>query len=945
MRSMIRVNLKSVCVLLVSSFLLIVTAQGAVEGREENVERTCPLPEHPRPDFVRSEWCNLNGYWSFRFDAENTGVQQQWFHDTSSFSQQILVPFSWGAPLSGVEDKADIGWYARAIQISQSWAGKRVFLVIGASDWETSAWLDGKLLGTHRGGYTPFEFELTSHALPGNQHLLVLRVEDTPHRFKLEGKQGYGPARGIWQTPYLEARGIVSCETVHFTPDVVNEKVKVNVTLLEAAPRNLTLRVEFDAKLSLRPTIVGIPEGAAEKSFEIPILNPRLWSLEDPFLYETVVSLTGDGLIEDRVKTYFGMRDISIAPFPGKGYPYVALNGKPIYLQMALDQAYHPDGFYTFPTDEFMRNEILRTARLGLNGIRIHVKVGIPRKLYWADRLGILVMADVPNSWGEPTNEMRAETETALRGMIRRDYNHPAIFSWVLFNETWGLRFEEDGYSENVRQWVSSTYDLAKALDPSRLVEDNSANRGDHVVTDINSWHAYRPGRGWKEHLGEVSSKTFPGSAWNFVKGREQSGQPLLNSECGNVWGYEGSTGDVDWSWDYHIMINEFRRHPKIGGWLYTEHHDVINEWNGYFRYDRSRKFPGFGELAEGMSIRDLHAPVYVSTGSELCREVPVGAELEVPLWISVLETDLPVDGRLRLKSKLWGWDQLGQKRFFSESDRMVAAEAWTSEELAPMQLKMPDEAALAVLSLSLEDRMGVPLHRNFTTFLVTDGISARDQIRYLDSQRVRLLRFTPDSFTDATWSERHWEVMKGLKVNGAGHGFFEYRIPWPRALKVADIQEALFVIELSAKELYAKDRSERAELEGNYMRGGGVNDRSLNSNSYPMTDEETYPSTVRVRVNDTVVGVVFLEDDPADHRGVLSWHSQLDNGYLQEAGSYGYLTRLAIKPGVLQTAASAGKMVIRLEVDSSSSGGVAIYGERFGRYPLDPTVAFVLKQ
>ena len=115
------------------------------------------------------------------------------------------------------------------------------------------------------------------------------------------------------------------------------------------------------------------------------------------------------------------------------------LNNKPIYLQLALDQAYHPDGFYTFPTDEFMRDEIIRSRRIGLNGQRVHVKIEIPRKLYWADKLGFLIMADVPNSWGEPDEDMRRETQVALEGMIDRDFNHPSIFSWVIFNETWGL--------------------------------------------------------------------------------------------------------------------------------------------------------------------------------------------------------------------------------------------------------------------------------------------------------------------------------------------------------------------------------------------------------------------------------------------------------------------------------------------------------------------------
>jgi hypothetical protein len=907
---------------------------------------TIPLPEHPRPDLQRADWLNLNGYWDFCFDPHDRGLEEKWYETANHFTERVLVPFSWGAPLSGVGDDADIAWYARSIEIPNSWAGKRLFLVVGASDWETQVWLNGRGLGIHRGGYTPFEFELPSQAAPGKDHLLVVRVDDAPREFKLEGKQGYGPARGIWQTPYLEARGSSCIDFVHFTPDINKEKVNVRVGLLEPASQNLTLHAEVDPVEA--PAISSdllIPRDVSETEFEIPISNPRLWSLKDPFLYHATIAITGSGLEEDRVHSYFGMREIAVLPIPGHDYPYIALNGEPIYLQMALDQAYHPEGYYTFPSDQFMRDEILRSLQLGLNGIRIHVKVGIPRKLYWADRLGLLVMADVPNSWGKPDENMREETLTALKGMIKRDYNHPSIFSWVLFNETWGLRFEEQGYTPEVQQWVASMYELAKELDPSRLVEDNSANRQDHVVTDINSWHVYLPGTRWREHLDEVSSRTFPGSNWNFVEGRRQQSQPLLNSECGNVWGYEGSTGDVDWSWDYHIMINEFRRKPKIAGWLYTEHHDVINEWNGYFRYDRSPKYTGFSEFVDGMSIRDLHAPVYLSTGDQLCREVRPGSVVEVPLWISVLCSDSQVAGELSLKARFWGWNQLGQKRLLSETRRPVSVLPWMSEEIDPLRLEMPTEPMLAILSLWLEDSLGCPLHRNFTTFLVADRFSSRDEIQSINGAEVRYLRFAPNTFSDTSWSEKHWQVLNGLKVNGAGHGFFEYRIPWPESLRLEDIKEAVLCMELSAKQLLAKDLLPGGELEGDYMRGGGVDDRTLNPNSYPMTDDDRYASTVRLRINGDSIGVAYLEDDPADHRGVLSWHSQLGDRRLREAGSYGYLTRFGMNRKVLERSSSTGEIIIRLEVDSSSSGGVAVYGERFGRYPFDPTLALVLSQ
>ena len=165
----------------------------------------------------------------------------------------------------------------------------------------------------------------------------------------------------------------------------------------------------------------------------------RLWSLGDPFLYEVEVSFE-----DDVVHSYFGMRKISTKILPGTDYPYVALNNKPIYLQLALDQSYHPHGYYTFPDDNFIKDEILRTKSIGLNGIRVHIKVEVPRKLYWADKLGLLVVEDLPNSWGEPNKLMKAESEYTLKEMIKRDYNHPSIFSWVLFNEQWGLSTKND---------------------------------------------------------------------------------------------------------------------------------------------------------------------------------------------------------------------------------------------------------------------------------------------------------------------------------------------------------------------------------------------------------------------------------------------------------------------------------------------------------------------
>jgi len=830
------------------------------------------------------------------------------------------------------------------VKVPESWQDKRVFLVVGACDWLTKGWFDGRALGEHRGGYTPFDFDLTPHVKWGQDQPIVLRVDDTPHPFKLEGKQGYGAAKGIWQTIYLEARPALHLSSLHYSPDIEAGKVTVKAQFNAAAPAGTKLVLHFKTG-TVPDATQAVASGAKEVQFDVPVPNAHLWSLDDPFLYEVDAALISSGA-EDHVGTYFGMRKIGITKLPGTEFPYVALNNKPIYLQLTLDQSYHPDGFYTFPSDAFMRDEILRSKRIGLNANRIHIKVEVPRKLYWADRLGLLIMADVPNFWGEPTPEAQQESEFALRGMVARDFNHPAIFSWVTFNETWGL-FTKQGnkrtYLPATQDWVIRMYHLAKQLDPTRLVEDNSPCNGDHTETDLNTWHDYLPGYAWRERLDQVVKDTHAGSTWNFIGGRQQGNQPLFNSECGNVWGYEGSTGDVDWSWDYHIMMNEFRRHPKIGGWLYTEHHDVINEWNGYYRYDRSEKFTGLDALAPGMTVADLHSPFYLSTGDQLCRDVKPGEGVEVPLFASFL-TDRAPGKSLVLRSELYGWNTLGQRGTYHQTSQPMLFEPWMTKELHALKVTMPSQPALAILALSLENEAGVVLQRNFTTFLVASGPTPRVESLKAAGSDLRVVRFAPHTFKDASWSQKQWNVLDGLKVNGAGHGYFEYRLPWPEGLDFKKLAGASFIMEASAKQLFGKDREGAKQEEGDFMLGKGTHDPSRLPNSYPMTDTVTFPSEVRVRVNGVVAGTFSLPDDPADHRGILSWHSQPHDKKLREAGSYGYLVQATLPEAALKAAAEGKEIVIRLEVDSALPGGLAIYGERFGRYPLDPTLVFTLK-
>jgi hypothetical protein len=329
--------------------------------------------------------------------------------------------------------------------------------------------------------------------------------------------------------------------------------------------------------------------------------------------------------------------------------------------------------------------------------------------------------------------------------------------------------------------------------------------------------------------------------------------------------------------------------------------------------------------------------------GSELSREVEPGQEVEVPVWASFMVSEAPSQ-TLRLRTMLTGWDSLGRSRWFGSQTREVEFKPWLSRELAPLEVRMPEVPCLAILATSLEDSSGNMLQRNFTTFVVRNGAAPRFEEVGSGGDRARVVRFAPSTFSAAQWSRKQWNVLDGLKVNGAGHGFFEYRLPWPKDLDLDSISGASLVFEASAKQLFGKDKEGAVKQEGDFMLGKGTHDPSLNPNSYPMTDTLKTPSAVRVRFGSLSLGSFDLPDDPADHRGILSWHFQKKDKRLREAGSYGYLVNATVPLQALRKAAEAGELLIRFEVDPSLPGGLALYGESFGRYPLDPTLVLSLR-
>ncbi len=902
-----------------------------------------PLPEHPRPNFERPVWQNLNGYWQFKPDSTNIGLTKNWQNEAEFFDQKILVPFSWASPASEIKlPKVNVGWYYRTFEIEKKkeWNNKEVFLNFCASDFNTTVWINDKNIGSHSSGYTPFDFNISKYLIEG-KNKIVVRVEDEELRNRPSGKQYYGNAKGIWQTIYLDARPENYISLIHFTPDIDKQEVTVKIQFAEETkfPVNFSLKgtnnsIYFSKEISANTKVA---------SFTISIENMKLWDLDNPFLYEVKAKVSGENT-DDEISTYFGMRKISAVKIPGKDFEYVALNNNPIYMKLSLDQSYHPEGFYTFPSDKFMKEEIQRAKDLGLNGLRIHIKAEIPRKLYWADKLGLLIMEDVPNFWGEPDSTAKANWEQVAREEISRDYNHPSIFSWVLFNETWGL-FSKDStgrrsYTKETQDWVREWYHKTKKADPTRLVEDNSPCNWDHVITDINTWHRYSPARHWAGFLDEILENTYPGSTNNFIGGNVQGNQPMFNSECGAVWGYSGSTGDIDITWEYHIMINEFRKRPKIAGFLFTEFHDVINEWNGYYRFDRSKKIFGLDELCKGMTMKDFHADLYVVAGKDFYQDFKGGSTIEIPVGISAVTNDIPEN--LKIKYSVYGWNEIGDKVEISTGEIDATAKPFSFTKLKPVKFTLPNENIVAIFATILEDENRNIIQRNFVPFKVS-GDKLKDLITITQS---------PSDYTETSWDIKYLSPQNGNKVWGMGSGFFEYKFKLPKDLILDDIKSIEFRAELASRFPQAKYLEDGdAERIGMTVVSEKGTDNGYGKNSYPQTDEKLFGSLVKITANDEIITEVELSDDPADHRGILSWINQKPEWewgsddrtpwLLDEAGSYGYLVKADFDESLVKRVLGKGEITMRLYVNESTKnrGGLSVYGKNSGMYPMDLTI------
>lgn len=919
----------------VGGFFLLVSLGVVGWAWASRAQAEAPRPEHPRPDFRREAWLNLNGTWSFDFDPEDVGEKEGWFRpEGHTFTRSIRVPFPWEAPLSGVADTAYQGaaWYQRPLVWPAEWTGQRIILKFGAVDWQARIWINDTFIGEHSGGYTPFEFDITDVLQPAGGEpsptLLTVRAFDNTSPEQPTGKQSgwYTRTSGIWQTVYLEARPATFLEQVHVVPSLARRQAEFRVAVVAEAATSGTLVLETDPdELGSAPfprieKPLSLFPGRSEHTFTVDLPDPQPWSPATPNLYFVRLTLTSPASPPDVVHTYFGLRDIGTGRFAGQDFQYITLNGQPIYLLGALDQSFHPEGIYTFPSDEVARMDIVRAKEFGLNFLRLHIKVEEPRFLYWADRLGVLLMCDMPD-FSAYTATSQAHYERTLRDTIARDFNHPSIFAWCLFNETWGLGGGEYRRQFDRHAWVRSMFNLAHALDPTRLVEDNSACLYDHVITDINSWHFYiNDYPSARDHIAHVVANTFPGSPFNYAEGCQQADAPLINSEYGGI---SAGHGDQDISWCFKYLTNELRKHAKIGGYVYTELMDIEWEHNGFMNYDRTVKEFGYDEISPGFSLADLNNLDFLILDSPPCPSVQPGGSLNIPLAFSHFS------GRnldeLVLQWRLDGLDADGQWwGSLIAGSRRVHVVPWTVVALPELTLRLPDQRMVGVLTCWVEDLQGKVVARNYLSLDVRDVRQASAEAlprRACPDPQTLVLRWQPGEFADTSWQHllgASWH--RPQKAWGHGAGYLEYRLRLPQGVEPGHLTQLELLFEGAAKAA-----SEKVEWD------------RFKEIDYPQTDRTKWPSDVRISVNGVVVDTVTFPDDPADARGILSHAS----GF--HPGSYGYLTRrtLTVDPDLRVAISAAGAVIVRFEVpaDAAHVGGFALFGDGTGMYPLDPTL------
>ncbi|MFW9782951.1 MAG: glycoside hydrolase family 2 protein [Candidatus Heimdallarchaeota archaeon] len=597
-----------------------------------------PRPEYPRPQFVRdNNWINLNGEWDFSFDDSNLGIKERWYkkEGLNKFEKKINVPFCFQSKLSGIEDTSfhDVIWYRREFNLPPEFLKNQVLLHFGAVDYSCKVYLNEELVSSHEGGYIGFSIDITDFIEESN--VLVLRVEDPSQSLEIpRGKQYwlkeierifYPRVSGIWQTVWLE---FVSSEyylkKLKFFPDIDKSEILIefNIHGTDFSEILLNLEVFFEGQNIIKEEIQldfldrkiqslakqnngkVIPKTADrfKSIIKIPAKSLYLWDTENPNLYEINLKILNKNtsMLYDIVKSYFGMRKISISGSKSEFNKQILLNNEPIYQKLFLVQGYWAEGLYTAPTEEDIIKDIEFIKAFGFNGLRTHQKAVDPRFLYWCDKNGVLV-------WGEIGNSFIFTVDSQIRLLnqfveeISRDFNHPSIITWVPINESWGVQ----GTQRDTKRadYTISLYHLIKSIDPTRLVVDDDGWW--HTKTDICTRHFYSDINNLPKLFEDELKSHRRALPRVYLKPFSYSDEPIIYSEIGGFgydlhnkldkkWGYGNLLEDQEKLFQkvLNLLLEFDKRKSWLHGFCYTELYDQFQEINGLLTFDREPKFP-----------------------------------------------------------------------------------------------------------------------------------------------------------------------------------------------------------------------------------------------------------------------------------------------------------------------------------------------------------------
>lgn len=570
-----------------------------------------PRSEYPRPTLVRKRWLCLNGTWDFAMDPADLGLRDGWQH-RDSLPQRITVPFCVEAEASGIGDRtpADILWYHRTFECPAGWADDRLLLHFGASDQATRVFINGQEVGQNEGGYAPFAFDIAHCIRAGFNHISV-RVQDSASWSQPRGKQegttrwpiDYDGVTGLWQTVWLEPLPTRSISDCFSTFVLSTQTLRFTVGLSGLFSGQLDVRVRHNGNL-LADGQCGLDQRSEAKlTLSLPSNNLPLWSPDSPQLCELTLRLHDpQGQLIDEAESYLGLREITIVD------GQIQLNNAPLYIRGVLDQGYFPEGWYTARHDDDFRRDIELTKALGFNCARKHQKAEDPRYLYWADRLGLLVWAEMPSGRIFSSDFVQSLTNEWLR-LVRRDRAHPCVIAWVPFNESWGVWNQVDRPEQ--RALVDALVSLTRALDTSRLVIGNDGweySSGDLWTLHLYEGDAIPLADRLTEVLANPQALLQQDGRVGALAGANVDGLPVLLTECGGV-GYQlgesaaDVTEEVFAYGDLPTTTAELERRIRgvakdvhharaLQGFVWTQLTDVQQEMNGLLSFERKPKLP-----------------------------------------------------------------------------------------------------------------------------------------------------------------------------------------------------------------------------------------------------------------------------------------------------------------------------------------------------------------